>query len=1006
MLISRFSQTRKIINQQDYYQSEDSDLSYFNAKNILDTTDSDTNQFKDAVSEYEYASEDVTRYASSEAGGNRTGLESIEAFNYQSKDGRKRPRRNDSNEIDFLTDHLQRMTYGRRIALCLSRKYAWYNPQLKPKEEEAMHKTEGNQDDGAGANRPEVEENGLKTMAPMASIEKAWAYFEHITLPRHKYIPKNEPEPVPVAEDTGIPKPSSFDSVSKLSRKVLKGEQKLDIAVPGENTYETEFYHPITTPLNQMGDFGLGVGLYFATLRAMTVLMILAGLMNIPNIRYFMSNKYSKAQQGVKWYLKGSAVCNVQEWVPCPTCTSDDFKDIEERFLQNVIIGVEEQELILGLRNNCDGATFRVGMVNFGTTLLVLVGVIALRFYLQKKEIEFDLDEQTAQDYSIAVRNPPDDAVHPEEWRDFFMTNFHGSHVTCCTVAVDNDDLVHTLVARRELLKTIEDSLPDESDFSIENLKKTAIDIESKRNSFQRFLAKISGGIPAKVYKLVHLNDTIVELSQKPWPASTIFVTFENELAQRLVLEKMLVAQVDATKQNRNAVSDQNLLFRGEHVCLVEEPAEPSTIRWQDLGVTKKEVAIKFLATGFVLVLLAVSFYVIQTLHRINVLFSAFAISFSNAIFPTLAKMLSKVEKHANEERREVWLYIKIAIFRCLNTVVVILIITPYTSTTLGEKDDLLAGVYSIFFAEIVTANVLQLLDIAENFKRHFLAPRAKSQEAMNLNMRGSEIFLAERYTNMTKLVFLAIWYCPLYPGVLFMSAIALFINFFTDRFSLMRSWKPSPKLGRSMSVFTRDFVFPIFVITMAFVAVRNWSFFTYDHLCKVSSSEDEMPDIEIEINGTAVNLKNEYRFCARNSEGMTNEQENLISIYATSAYTVTAAVAAVVIACILFYVRRIYVASYKPTGEAQDIPFSTVDSRTAYIPQVKSEAFAFPFLACPVEKIRDCDLFEWEDPQKPYDDYDITEDSRQLLIDNRVQIDRSLAVFSQMLYCPPPVLQ
>jgi hypothetical protein len=278
--------------------------------------------------------------------------------------------------------------------------------------------------------------------------------------------------------------------------------------------------------------------------------------------------------------------------------------------------------------------------------------------------------------------------------------------------------------------------------------------------------------------------------------------------------------------------------------------------------------------------------------------------------------------------------------------------------------------------------------------------------------MRGTAIFLAERYTNMTKLIFLAIWYCPLYPGVLFMSSVALFINFFIDRFSLMRSWKPSSKLGRSLSTFTRDFTFPILVITMAFAAVRSWSFFTYDHLCSDGSSTVgqshtyEIPGIEGMIDNSTITVTSgvtlAYRFCSKNSDWMTTEQERLILVYGTFAYAVTGGVAAVIIVIIGFYVNTYYVASYKPTGDAQDIPYSKVESRKAYIPQVKSDAFAFPFLACPVANIRDCDLFEWKDPQKPYDDYDITADSRQLLIDNEVQLDRSLAVFSQMLYCPP----
>jgi hypothetical protein len=81
------------------------------------------------------------------------------------------------------------------------------------------------------------------------------------------------------------------------------------------------------------------------------------------------------------------------------------------------------------------------------------------------------------------------------------------------------------------------------------------------------------------------------------------------------------------------------------------------------------------------------------------------------------------------------------------------------------------------------------------HLQRHFLAPRASTQDAMNLNMQGQEFELAERYTNATKILFLAVWYCSIYPGALFMCSFALFLNYFTDRFSLMRTWKKPPQL-------------------------------------------------------------------------------------------------------------------------------------------------------------------------------------------------------------------
>jgi hypothetical protein len=62
--------------------------------------------------------------------------------------------------------------------------------------------------------------------------------------------------------------------------------------------------------------------------------------------------------------------------------------------------------------------------------------------------------------------------------------------------------------------------------------------------------------------------------------------------------------------------------------------------------------------------------------------------------------------------------------------------------------------VYALFFADIVTTNALQLLDIFGHINKHILAPRAATQDAMNLLFQGSPYELAERYTDMTKVIY------------------------------------------------------------------------------------------------------------------------------------------------------------------------------------------------------------------------------------------------------------
>jgi hypothetical protein len=53
----------------------------------------------------------------------------------------------------------------------------------------------------------------------------------------------------------------------------------------------------------------------------------------------------------------------------------------------------------------------------------------------------------------------------------------------------------------------------------------------------------------------------------------------------------------------------------------------------------------------------------------------------------------------------------------------------------------------------------------------------------MNLNMQGQVFELAERYTNMTKILFLGLWYCSIYPGALFMTSFILFMNYFVGTY-------------------------------------------------------------------------------------------------------------------------------------------------------------------------------------------------------------------------------
>jgi hypothetical protein len=49
----------------------------------------------------------------------------------------------------------------------------------------------------------------------------------------------------------------------------------------------------------------------------------------------------------------------------------------------------------------------------------------------------------------------------------------------------------------------------------------------------------------------------------------------------------------------------------------------------------------------------------------------------------------------------------------------------------------------------------------------------------------------------------------------------------------------------------------------------------------------------------------------------------------------------------------------YQAVGDDQNIPFSEVGSRNAYIPEVNSPLFSYPLIACDSDDI-DPELYDW----------------------------------------------
>lgn len=123
--------------------------------------------------------------------------------------------------IDFLKDPPSQMTIGRKIALKLQNK-RWYNPRA-----------------GLNFSKYDDAEVGGVDLSNLPSLQKAWAYFEHVVLTRY----------VVESHNTTV---EGWGPIRKFLYSFKNFNEEFERARPGENQRPTKMYDPIATPHMQV----------------------------------------------------------------------------------------------------------------------------------------------------------------------------------------------------------------------------------------------------------------------------------------------------------------------------------------------------------------------------------------------------------------------------------------------------------------------------------------------------------------------------------------------------------------------------------------------------------------------------------------------------------------------------------------------------------------------------------------------------------------------------------
>ena len=640
--------------------------------------------------------------------------------------------------------------------------------------------------------------------------------------------------------------------------------------------------------------------------------------------------------------------------------------------------------------------------------------------------------------------NPPKNAKDPEEWKGFFDT-FSDKHVTLVTVALGNDELLNTLVAKRRDMKTLRGLLPKGVNISDEealdgivlNEHNRRLAEEKQRSCFAKLAGiTITPLLRALGFSLTEdviwkrvkdTNTKIKELEQKEYDVSAVFVTFETEQGQRTALEAMNFSQVEVLT-NTAITADPSALFRGNTVLNCSEAADPDAIRWNDLKCTTFEICIRQLLTfGVTCALVGLSGYVLF-LTRIKVSTTIFSIilSATNSLVPMIVRILVSYEKHRREGAMQASLYVKVTLFRWMNAVIVTWLITPFL-VTLGESSmDLISTINATMLSEMLLAPFLRYFDIMTLLDRHYFAPRAKTEAQMLSCFKGGWYNLAERFTDLTKVLLLCIFYSPFYPFIYFLGAATLFLQYWMDKFLLLRSWKRAPTVGADTPRFSRRYFSTAAIVIGVIGAGYAYARSPFTFLC--SCREGDCDGLTDSTTFTNVSLLNStvlesvetptegYYYCDQKYLGfppipskqdyslqwMTPSQEDLTRTFGWFCVAVVAiygvyALFSPTIKLTLSLVTGVY----EPKGIDQRKDFSSGVGIECfgYIPSLEVDGFHFPLLACNIDDV-DVGLIKWKDPNHKKENAHRQYDEHNLIFD--VSRERRNAVFSAVKHFPP----
>jgi hypothetical protein len=585
----------------------------------------------------------------------------------------------------------------------------------------------------------------------------------------------------------------------------------------------------------------------------------------------------------------------------------------------------------------------------------------------------------------VIVDDPGPEDNDAELWSSFFG---QFGHVTFVTIAKDNGPLLKAMAARRAVMREIimcigngQASLEEDDDGILDTTwdgltfkekinQPPAKEPKDSKEKTRRYIEKMGafGMLPmAKwVKKLAAANEDIQKaIDTANFVPSKIFITFETEQAQRRCLKALSQGLLTAAFDKGRDKMDANHIFKGTNVLSVLEAPEPSEVFYEDVQVNfdlrLRQQSRTLLYTFFMVCISVVICKMIAV--GTGPAIAALWITITNIAVPMVIKhFVLKMEDHVSLNAQQLSLFLKLTFFRWMNTAVVIYLITNFDAflTVASMKQ-----IQAVLFADAVTTPLIRTLNPSDAINQLIICNYAPTQEKMNSYFLGTPWMAAERYADMTKTLFLCLFYSSLFPAGLFITCAGFGFVYMVDKYSLLRSWRTPAELDDDITKVSRGhLVFGVYchaVMTMIFYAE-----FPFDNVCLDEDAQQlewwRFRDARNKYNVSSdlVHYQCDQTVTSRvagvifgmplTRDSMYGRQQRVVGAYAILVALLTFLLFVVYFGkTIVMFIYHLNHGSYKADGDANEDHFTSCDVQ-AYIPNITHPSLAYPLIACDVK--------------------------------------------------------